>query len=256
MPHCVSEWRRRLTGFIYRDASGDASKPKVHLSASTPHSSLGRNCLLFSAFNLQYRLIMSSPSHLGLLSSSGPMASPNSSSLPQSRPMIDPLAFDNVHGLGGSLPNGNAASRPTANGSVAGEDITGVRRGGQRTGFQDPDAIPRVKDATGEKVMESFALFLEKWVPIPTLFTDACLRAGTLMDSVLLSFTEQITLPDTPGSMNAGNPLPPTSDESKFYMEQIKAMKEYELTTLYVDFGHLLEREEVLARAIQSQYYR
>lgn len=33
-------------------------------------------------------------------------------------------------------------------------------------------------------------------------------------------------------------------------------MKEFELTTLYVDFGHLLEREEVLARAIQSQYYR
>lgn len=33
-------------------------------------------------------------------------------------------------------------------------------------------------------------------------------------------------------------------------------MKEFELTTLYVDFSHLLEREEVLARAIQSQYYR
>lgn len=33
-------------------------------------------------------------------------------------------------------------------------------------------------------------------------------------------------------------------------------MKEFELTTLYVDFSHLLEREEVLARAIQGQYYR
>jgi DNA replication licensing factor MCM6 len=33
-------------------------------------------------------------------------------------------------------------------------------------------------------------------------------------------------------------------------------MKEYQLTTLYVDFSHLLEREEVLARAIQGQYYR
>lgn len=45
-------------------------------------------------------------------------------------------------------------------------------------------------------------------------------------------------------------------DDGKFYIEQIKAMKEYEMTTLYVDFSHLLEREEVLARAIQSQYYR
>lgn len=66
------------------------------------------------------------------------------------------------------------------------------------------------------------------------------------------SFTEQIALPDTPGQGVAA-PLP---EESKFYVDQIKAMKDYELTTLYVDFGHLLEREEVLARAIQSQYYR
>lgn len=68
------------------------------------------------------------------------------------------------------------------------------------------------------------------------------------------SFTEQIALPDTPAS--APTPRPTADDTSKFYIEQIKAMKEFELTTLYVDFGHLLEREEVLARAIQSQYYR
>jgi DNA replication licensing factor MCM6 len=45
-------------------------------------------------------------------------------------------------------------------------------------------------------------------------------------------------------------------EESRYYVEQIKAMKDYELTTLYVDMSHLLEREEVLARAIRSQYYR
>jgi DNA replication licensing factor MCM6 len=33
-------------------------------------------------------------------------------------------------------------------------------------------------------------------------------------------------------------------------------MKEFELTTLYVDFSHLLEREEVLANAVRQQYYR
>jgi len=56
----------------------------------------------------------------------------------------------------------------------------------------------------------------------------------------------------------------PTSDggfsaltDSEFiYIEQIHTMREYELTTLYVDFGHLLRKDEVLADAIQKQYYR
>ncbi|ORY28278.1 putative DNA unwinding-related protein [Naematelia encephala] len=175
---------------------------------------------------------MSSPvTNFNLPPSSAPGAiTPNSSSLPQSRPIVDPLAFDNVRGLGGSLPND--VSREGG----PGEDITGNERrrggaGGRRNVPEDTDAIPRVKDATGEKVMESFQLFLE-------------------------NFTEQIALPDTPGSMNVDGAMPPTAEDSKFYIEQIKAMKEFELTTLYVDFSHLLEREEVLARAIQSQYYR
>lgn len=42
----------------------------------------------------------------------------------------------------------------------------------------------------------------------------------------------------------------------RFYIAQIKALKDFELTTLYVDFGHLLERETVLAKAISDQYYR
>lgn len=33
-------------------------------------------------------------------------------------------------------------------------------------------------------------------------------------------------------------------------------MRDYELTTLYVDYTHLLTRDEVLARAIQTKYYR
>lgn len=33
-------------------------------------------------------------------------------------------------------------------------------------------------------------------------------------------------------------------------------MREYELTTLYVDYGHLLQKDDVLADAIQKQYYR
>lgn len=33
-------------------------------------------------------------------------------------------------------------------------------------------------------------------------------------------------------------------------------MREYELTTLYVDYGHILQRDDVLSDAIQKQYYR
>ncbi|ORX33768.1 MCM2/3/5 family-domain-containing protein [Kockovaella imperatae] len=173
---------------------------------------------------------MSSPYPGSIPPSSAP--GPASSSLPQSRPMIDPLAFDNVHGLGGSLPGVNGAGAGSGGGAGAGaevgEDITGAgnRRMGRRARFEDSNDIPRVKDVTGDKVMESFAMFLE-------------------------NFTEQIALPDTPGQNDGAQP-----EETKFYVEQIRAMKDYELTTLYVDFGHLLEREEVLARAIQSQYYR
>lgn len=50
--------------------------------------------------------------------------------------------------------------------------------------------------------------------------------------------------------------LPEVADGELIYIEQIHTMREYELTTLYVDFGHLLQRDDVLADAIQKQYYR
>ena len=46
------------------------------------------------------------------------------------------------------------------------------------------------------------------------------------------------------------------SDARKYYILQLKQMKKYELTTLYVDYTHLLNKENVLATAIASQYYR
>jgi len=51
-------------------------------------------------------------------------------------------------------------------------------------------------------------------------------------------------------------PTPAGQTGEKYYVEQIYDMKQYDYTVLYVDFSHLLEREEVLARAIQDQYYR
>lgn len=65
------------------------------------------------------------------------------------------------------------------------------------------------------------------------------------------SFTDNIDFPETPRSLSGAAP-----EESKTYIDQIRGMKDYELTTLYIDFTHLLEREEILAEAIMEQYYR
>ena len=45
-------------------------------------------------------------------------------------------------------------------------------------------------------------------------------------------------------------------DDVPPYIRQIYALKEYQLTTLFVDYGHLVDRDPVLAHAIQAQYYR
>ena len=33
-------------------------------------------------------------------------------------------------------------------------------------------------------------------------------------------------------------------------------MEEFKLTTLYVDYGHLMDSKQILARAVSEQYYR
>ncbi|CUM66533.1 uncharacterized protein PRCAT00004201001 [Priceomyces carsonii] len=81
-------------------------------------------------------------------------------------------------------------------------------------------AVPKVVDVTGEKVGESFELFIEE-------FTD----------------------PDIDESSDQWN--------NRVYLAQIEAMKTYETSTFYVDYQHLLLRENgVLASAILEQYYR
>ena len=76
------------------------------------------------------------------------------------------------------------------------------------------DDIPIVTDETGERVRESFAAFLERYMG------------------------------DRPSSPDS------------IYVEQLYAMRDYGRTTLYVDFAHVLDHDEVLARAITEQYYR
>lgn len=73
------------------------------------------------------------------------------------------------------------------------------------------------------------------------------------LSSHVHSFTQGVALAATPGS---DGDIPDALDGELVYVEQIHTMREYELTTLYVDFGHILLQDEVLADAIQKQYYR
>ena len=67
-----------------------------------------------------------------------------------------------MRGLNGSVPGANGTGRADE-AEEEGAAGTGARRGaGRQARLNDMDDVPRVKDATGEKVMESFAMFLEK----------------------------------------------------------------------------------------------
>ncbi|KIM26411.1 hypothetical protein M408DRAFT_313523 [Serendipita vermifera MAFF 305830] len=103
--------------------------------------------------------------------------------------------------------------------------------------------VPPVRDATGEKVMESFEQFLKSQVVF---------RLWQRPTNPLCRYTESVTLAATPTADGYGG----TTENELVYVEQIKAMRYSEITTLYVDFSHLLDRDDVLARAISDQYYR
>lgn len=66
-------------------------------------------------------------------------------------------------------------------------------------------------------------------------------------------FTNGVALAATPGS---DGDIPDALDGEAIYVEQIHTMREYELTTLYVDFTHILTKDDILADAIQKHYYR
>ncbi|KAJ3547826.1 hypothetical protein NM688_g5364 [Phlebia brevispora] len=161
----------------------------------------------------------------------GPSSSPpmRQTSLPPSS-IPDPVTSSN----GQTSPR---RSRPIASAlafdnddadeAQAEEETTGRRRAKPRTQGTVAD-IPLVRDPVGESVRESFERFLK-------------------------TYTSEVALPATPAS---DGDVPIAGEGELVYIEQIHTMREYELTTLYIDYGHLLETDDVLADAIQKQYYR
>lgn len=100
---------------------------------------------------------MSSPYPNPLPPSSAPSGTPNSASSFAGDSQLDPLLFEHVHGLGGPHDAIPAGSRTEAQ---TGEDTDDGPRRPRNTRFQE--VIPPVKDTTGDKVTESFEMFLER----------------------------------------------------------------------------------------------
>ncbi|KAI3616575.1 dna replication licensing factor mcm6 [Moniliophthora roreri] len=137
--------------------------------------------------------------------------------------------------------NGNATSnrsgtprRPTADALTLGDEdmadsqqTANSRRRRRAKGQMNGD-VPLVRDPIGESVTETFENFLK-------------------------SFTEDVALASTPRSDGGILDMP---EGDLYYIEQIHQMRENELTTLYVDFGHILAKDEDLVNAITQQYYR
>jgi len=108
---------------------------------------------------LSYFTFYTPPIHSPTMSSPALPRSENSPT--PTRETLDPLAFNYVRGLAGT-----PAGARDRNGSEAEEDngdevVRRPRRGPTGVNLDD---IPRVKDDTGDKVMDSFVLFLEKLV--------------------------------------------------------------------------------------------
>lgn len=68
------------------------------------------------------------------------------------------------------------------------------------------------------------------------------------------SYTNDIELAPTPSSAGGGGRA--EEEKNAPYLAQLDEMKGLKWATLYVDWRHLMEREDALAIAIQAQYYR
>ncbi|KKY26841.1 putative dna replication licensing factor mcm6 [Diplodia seriata] len=84
--------------------------------------------------------------------------------------------------------------------------------------------IPRVVDVTGETLAQRFEEFLEIYTEEPS---------------------------------SSGAPASSVQTTDKYYIAQINGMRHYGLSTLYIDFTHLMRHEDgVVANAIANEYYR
>ncbi|SMQ54114.1 unnamed protein product [Zymoseptoria tritici ST99CH_3D1] len=158
--------------------------------------------------------------------SSPPDATMRSDDTPR-EPRSDATAGRRRQARSSSRPRGPpSVSTPGMHSEIDGfadDEVVG-RRGLRRTMLPGAQDVPRVVDTTAETLGIQFERFLEDFVEDPTP------SAGPTSSAV-------------------------TSD--KYYIAQIHGMAQFGLSTLYLDFTHLMDHSTgVLAQAIQDDYYR
>ena len=172
--------------------------------------------------------------------------------LTSENPDLDLAAGSRKNGVQ-KMSNGRSAQRSSmppseSNGALSDvegfpdDEIVGVR-GTDRNRPRDPmaRAVPKVVDRVGEKVAEEFESFLEQYAVLTVGYTENKLK--------LYRFIEDVVSSGAPPSSAV------TSD--KYYIAQIHGLRTYNLSTLYVDFQHLLSlQNQTLANAIANDYYR
>lgn len=124
-----------------------------------------------------------------------------------------------------SRPRGPPSESAGANSDIEGfpdDEVVGARGTVRRSAGPRQD-IPRVVDVTGETLSQRFEEFLETYTEEPT----------------------------------SSAPVSSVQTTDKYYVAQIQGMKHYGLSTLYIDFTHLMRHEDgVVANAIANEYYR
>ncbi|OSS45205.1 hypothetical protein B5807_09354 [Epicoccum nigrum] len=123
-------------------------------------------------------------------------------------------------------PRGPPSESNAANSDIEAfpdDEVVGARGGSRRPNAPRTD-IPKVVDVTGETLSLRFQEFLENYVE-----------------------------ESSPSAL----PVSSVATTDKYYVAQIRGMKLYQLSTLYVDYTHLMKHEDgILAQAIASEYYR
>ncbi|GAA5924544.1 MCM DNA helicase complex subunit MCM6 [Sporobolomyces koalae] len=127
-----------------------------------------------------------------------------------------------------TVRGGGEAEEAIEAGAAGGRRRAGAAKNRIRIGRDQAD-VPPVRDETGEKVSEMFQAFLETFNELDPNAASSSIPTSSAADG---------------------------SGRVWFYREQITAMAEFKLTTLYVDYQHLLDSHELLAKAVTSQYYR
>lgn len=103
------------------------------------------------------------------------------------------------------------------------DEIVGAARGRNRNPLDRN--VPQITDNTAERLAQAFEDFLESHIEEPA---------------------------------SSGAPASSEVRTDKYYINQIHGLREFQLSTLYVDYKHMLSYREgpVLADAISTQYYR